>query len=166
MILYAFCRVTDDMIDDDSGIELKKQRLSITLTFLDQLYSNRKITSEYCWDVIAPKPQINWPYFERVLNNDQLSAFRSLSRIAYYLPQEPFYELMDGYEWDIVGRCVQNENDLIKYTNLVASSISVMMTFVFCHKSNQWPDRMGPKCRTMIENARKIGVVRFNEGCK
>lgn len=160
-ILYAFCRVTDDMVDNENSVELKKKRMHVISTFLDQLFSNRKVTSEYCWEVIAPQPKIDWAYFERVLSSEQLCSFRAISRIAYYLPQEPFYELVDGYEWDIAGRCVQNENDLIEYSKYVASSVATLCTFVFCHKSYQWPDRMGPKCRTMLENARKMGLVCF-----
>lgn len=151
------------MVDNEHSIESKKQRMHVIYTFLDQMFSNRKITSEYCWQVIhgAPQPIIDWPYFERVLSHEQLCAFRSIARIAYYMPQEPFYELMEGYEWDIAGRYVQNEKDLIEYSKYVASSVATLCTFVFCHKSYKWPDRMGPKCRSMLENARKMGLVCF-----
>lgn len=147
------------MVDNEHSIESKKQRMQVIYKFLDQMFSNREKKSEYCWDVIAPQPEIDWPYFERVLSHEQLCSFRSISRIAYYLPHEPFYELMQGYEWDIAARCVQDETDLIEYSKYVASSVATLCTFVFCHKSYQWPDRMGPKCRSMLESARKMGLV-------
>lgn len=158
-ILYAFCRVTDDMIDNEQLVELKKERLKVILEFLDQLFSNRRIKSEYCWETNSSDPNIDWKYFERQLSIEQLSAFRAIGRIAYYMPQEPFYELAEGYKWDIDGRVVLNENDLIEYSKYVASSVATLCTFVFCHKSYQWPDNMGPKCRSMLENARKMGLV-------
>lgn len=158
-ILYAFCRVTDDMVDNEQAVEMKKERVDVIVKFLDQLFSNRKITSEYCWDTTSSNPKIDWPYFHQKLSEEQLCSFRAISRIAYYMPQEPFYELVEGYKWDIEGRAVLNENDLIEYSKYVASSVATLCTFVFCHKSYHWPDQMGPKCRSMLENARKMGLV-------
>lgn len=161
-ILYAFCRVTDDMVDNEHSVALKKERVSVILKFLDQLFANRHITSEYCWQTTNDAdPNIDWKYFEVQLDNEQISAFRAIARIAYYMPQEPFYELVEGYKWDIDGRAVLNEDDLIEYSKYVASSVATLCSFVFCHKSFQWPDNMGPKCRSMLENARKMGLVRI-----
>lgn len=161
-IYYAFIRVTDDIIDEEHDVQSKRQqRMHVICTFLDQLFSNRRITSEYCWEMIVPQPKIDWPYFEGELTNEQLCVFRALSRIAYYLPQEPFYELMHGYAWDIAKSIVRNESDLIEYSKYVTSSGGTLCTFVLCQKSYQWPDRMGPKCRFMFENIQKLGVVGF-----
>lgn len=160
--MYAFCRVTDDMIDNENSIELKKNRLNVIIEFLDQLFENRIPTKNYNWtlrDESNPS-SIRWKYFEENLSSEQLSSFRSISRIAYYLPQEPFYELVDGYKWDIDGRLVNTENDLLEYSKCVASSVATLCTFIFCHKSYRWPDNFGPKCQTMLENARKMGLVR------
>lgn len=159
-ILYAFCRVTDDMVDNEHSIELKKERVRTILEFLNQLFANRRVTTEYCWQTNESEPVIDWKYFEKQLTHEQLCSFRAIARIAYYMPQEPFYELIEGYKWDIDGRAVLNENDLIEYSKYVASSVATLCTFVFCHKSYQWPDDMGPKCRSMLENARKMGLVR------
>lgn len=158
--MYAFCRVTDDMVDNEHSVELKEKRVQVIQVFLNQLFSNRKIKSDYCWESDGKEPQIDWKYFEVQLTSEQLSSFRAIARIAYYMPQEPFYELVAGYKWDIDGRAVLNENDLIEYSKYVASSVATLCTFVFCHKSYKWPDDMGPKCRQMLENARKMGMVR------
>lgn len=160
-ILYAFSRVTDDMIDNEQSIELKKERHRTILDFLNQLFSNRKIKSDYCWETDGSEPKIDWKYFEMHLTKEQLSSFRAIARISYYMPQEPFYELIDGYKWDIDGRAVLNENDLIEYSKYVASSVATLCTFVFCHKSYKWPDNMGPKSRAMLDSARKMGLVRL-----
>lgn len=158
--MYAFCRVTDDMVDNEHDVELKKERVRTILKFLDQLFANRRITSDYCWEVTTSSDvTIDWKYFEKQLTNEQIASFRAIARIAYYMPQEPFYELVEGYKWDIDGRAVLNENDLIEYSKYVASSVATLCSFVFCHKSYQWPDRMGPKCKSMLENARKMGMV-------
>lgn len=159
--MQSFFFVIDDMVDDDSAIELINQRWQIAYEFFDQLFSNRKITSKYCWQVIASQPKIDWPYFERLLSQRDLCMFRAMARIAYFLPQEPFYELMSGYKSDITAdRCIQNENDLIEYAASVASSASTLIALDFCHRSNRGPDQMGSNYRIMIENVRKMGVVR------
>ncbi|XP_031621320.1 bifunctional lycopene cyclase/phytoene synthase-like [Contarinia nasturtii] len=154
-ILYAFCRVTDDMVDNEHSIELKKERIRVIVEFLDQLFSNRTIKSEYCWERNGSSPKIDWKYFEETLTKEQLSSFRAIARISYYMPSEPFYELVEGYKWDIDGRPVLHENDLIEYSKYVASSVATLCTFVFCHKGYKWPDTIGP----MLENARKMGLV-------
>lgn len=153
------------MIDNEST-ETKKQRVSIIVEFLNQLFANRRITSDYCWELVNKSAAIDWKYFEKELTNEQLRSFRAISRIAYYMPQEPFYELVEGYKWDIEERAVLNENDLIEYSKYVASSVATLCTFVFCHKSNQWPDNMGSKCHTMLENARKMGLVSYKNCIK
>lgn len=79
------------------------------------------------------------------------------------MPQEPFYELMQGYQRDVDRQCIQNENDLIEYAAMVSGNASIMVTWVLCHKSNQWPHKMGSKYGIMLENARKTGTVSFNE---
>lgn len=159
-LLYAFCRVTDDMVDNKQSVELKKNRLNVITEFFHQLFANRENVSAYTWKSRNNcKPSIDWKYFERQLTQKQLCAFRGIARISGYMPQEPFYELVNGYKWDIDGRAVLHENDLIEYSEYVASSVATLCTFIFCHKCSQWPDEMGPKCRLMLENARKMGLV-------
>lgn len=161
-ILYAFCRITDDMVDNEHSTELKKDRLNIILEFLNQLFANRRNVSDYSWqETNNCEPSIDWIYFEKLLTEKQLCTFRGIARISYYMPQEPFYELVKGYKWDIDGRAILHENDLIEYSKCVASSVATLCTFIFCHKCQQWPDNMGPKSSLMLENARKMGLVSY-----
>lgn len=148
------------MVDNQQCVALKKERLNIILEFLKQLFANRYNVSDYSWQVTNNfEPPIDWKYFENQLTEKQLCAFRGMARISYYMPQEPFYELVKGYKWDIDGRPILHENDLIEYSECVASSVATLCTFVFCHKFHQWPDNMGPKSRLMLNNARKMGLV-------
>lgn len=164
-ILYAFCRVTDDMVDNEISVEQKRHQVEIITKFLDQLFSGRRVTGLYKWesDHKISKSPIDWEYFENNLDEKQLASFRSIARISYYLPQEPFYELVQGYIWDIDQRTVRNEDDLLEYSKYVASSVATLCTFVFCHKTYQWPDNFGPKCKSMLENARKMGLASLFE---
>lgn len=163
-IIYAFCRVTDDMIDIPESTDLKKERLNVMIKFLNQLFHHRQSKNYFEWteEIEDYKQKIDWPYFEKCLSDGELSAFRSISRIAYYLPHQPFYELVEGYKWDIEEKPVRNEFDLMEYSKYVASSVATLCIFVCCYKSNQWPDNFGPACQYMIENARKMGMVCLN----
>lgn len=159
-ILYAFCRVTDDLVDNETDPKRKQHQVDIIRRFLGQLFANRRVTGLYRWEFISEKDAvIDWSYFEINLDAQQMSSFRAIARISYYLPQEPFYELLDGYIWDIQGRIVENDNDLMEYSKYVASSVATLCTFIFCHKSAEWPDELGPKCESMLLNARKMGLV-------
>lgn len=160
-ILYAFCRVTDDMVDNEISVEQKRHQVNLITHFLNQLFSNRQITDVYTWkcDESLNYPPIDWKYFKTHLNEKQMASFRSIARISYYMPQEPFYELVQGYIWDIEQRTVRCDDDLLQYSKYVASSVATLCTFVFCQKTYQWPDSFGPKCTSMLENARKMGLV-------
>lgn len=151
------------MVDNEQSVELKRERLNIILKFLDQLFANRYNVSEYSWQIANNncEPSIDWQYFEKQLSEQQLCTFRGIVRISNYMPQEPFYELVNGYKWDIDGRAIRHENDLIEYSQYVASSVATLCTFIFCHKCHQWPDDMGPKSKLMLENARKMGMVSY-----
>lgn len=146
-------------MDGDETIEFKSERLNIWQQFLDQLFSNRQITTEYCWRTVSTEPKIDWPYFEHELNHLELSVFRSVARIAFYLPQEPFYDVIKAFKWDLDGRNIEDENELIEYSTNVSAWFATICTIEVCHTSLQWPDRMGPKCRQLLNGVRKIGVV-------
>lgn len=150
------------MVDTGQSVELKKNSLNVIIEFLNQLFANRINVSGYSWQTTDNcEPSIDWKYFEKQLTEQQLCAFRGIARISFYMPQEPFYELVKGYKWDIDGRAILHENDLIEYSKYVASSVATLCTFIFCHKCRQWPDEMGPKSQSMLENARKMGLVSY-----
>lgn len=149
------------MVDNEISTEQKRHQVELITKFLDQLFSNRRVTDVYAWqcDQQVDYPMVDWKFFKNHLSEKQLASFRSIARISYYLPQEPFYELVQGYIWDIDQRTVRDEDDLLEYSKYVASSVATLCTFVFCHKTYQWPDHSGPKCKQMLENARKMGLV-------
>lgn len=166
-MLYAFCRVTDDMIDRETEKEERRKQLNIITKFLDQLFSNRVSKGYFNWHIKEGSSNdvaalVDWNYFKENLTIEQLAAFRAISRITYYLPQKPFYELIEGYNWDIEGRLLKDEEDLKLYSSYVASSVATLCTFIVCKRSNYWPDNFGPKCESMIEHARNMGMVRRN----
>lgn len=153
------------MIDRESEVAEREKQLTLITKFLDQLFSDREGNIGYFdWRLKEKSAErstdlVDWVYFEEHLSVEQLAAFRAISRIVHYLPQQPFYELVDGYKWDIDGRLVEDEDDLKLYSSYVASSVATLCTFIVCTRSNYWPDNFGEKCEVMIEHARNMGMV-------
>jgi len=83
-ILYAFCRVTDDMMDDILlSREQKEEKLSLIRNFLNHLFGNRTLKAEwkYSLNIDFQSPQIppvmDWSYYaSSALNNFNLDPDR------------------------------------------------------------------------------------------
>lgn len=155
------------MIDNSQGIKTRREKLSIINKFLDQLFADRG-NRKWTYDVPTKmdprkKPKINWKDFTCCLSKDELAAFRALTHIVYYLPSEPFYELARGYSWDIEDKIVETESDLLEYSSYVASSIGILCTFVMCYKSGKFPNGVTDDHIAMVERAKEMGQVRFNQ---
>ncbi|XP_044011143.1 bifunctional lycopene cyclase/phytoene synthase-like [Aphidius gifuensis] len=156
-ILYGFCRVTDDMIDNELNIEKKIIKLKIIKNFINELFSDRKTIYD-----VKIKPSminINWKKYETKLSNIELSCFRAISRIAFYFPRKPFDELISGYQWDIDGRVVNNEDDLILYSSYVAGSVGALCVHVMMYRSDFSKHSLDKNYNYVIEKAQQMGNV-------
>lgn len=161
IILYAFCRVTDDMIDDEPNDGRKRRKLAAIERFVDELFADRR--SDYDVRTSAAEtgePCVDWARYRTELNDAELSCFRALSRISFYLPKKPFRELIDGYRWDVDGKRVEDETDLLLYSSYVAGSVGTLCVYVMVYKSG---DTMRPvddqHCGYVIEKAHQMGQV-------
>jgi 15-cis-phytoene synthase len=97
---YAFCRVSDDAVDESAEPKVELERLSQRL---DAIYAGS-------------------PHDEAV--------DRALARVvaSHDLPRAPLDALLDGYAWDALGREYRTLSDVIAYSARVASSVGVAMT--------------------------------------
>ncbi|XP_025196896.1 bifunctional lycopene cyclase/phytoene synthase-like [Melanaphis sacchari] len=157
IILYAFCRVTDDMIDGDPNIGVKKQKLALIERFIGEIFADR--SADYDVKTLTPrKPEVDWQRYRQELTAEELSCFRAISQISFYLPRKPFYELLDGYRWDVNGKIVQNETDLLLYSSYVAGSVGTLCVYVMMYKSNVNIDD-DARHNFVIEKAQQMGQV-------
>lgn len=158
-ILYAFCRVTDDMIDNGSDIVVKKRKLMLIKRFVGELFADRD--SDYGVNITTPRePKVNWVRYEpQEFSNEELSCFRALARISFYLPRKPFTELLEGYKWDVDGRTVENETDLLLYSKYVAGSVGVLCVYVMLYNSGDCGRFNNDKRDFLVEKARQMGQV-------
>ena len=107
--VYAFCRTTDDIVDEErdertKGVMLRHWRMEL----------GRAIRGT------SSSPLLN-----------QLSATAS----AFHIPVEHFYELIRGMEMDLHKTRYQTFDELKEYCYLVASSVGLMCRKIFGYKN-------------------------------
>jgi phytoene synthase len=100
--LYAFCRASDDLVDEQGGGRHGAEELRLRL---DAIYSGR------------PHDKVEDRVFSRVVD-------------AYGIPRAVPAALVEGFAWDEDGRSYQTIDDLIAYAARVASTVGVMMTLI------------------------------------
>ena len=113
--VYAFCRKTDDIIDEGSDTDdLKYEKLR---RWRIELEKSLRGTSEY--------PLLN-----------KLSAIIK----QFNIPLEPFFELIAGMEMDLQRKRYLNFEDLMQYCYLVASTVGLMCIEIFGYKNKSAKD--------------------------
>jgi len=108
--VYAFCRYTDDIVDEGTDEERKVVLLRRWRLELGRALSGR---SEY--------PLLN-----------------QLNTVArkFNIPVDHFYELIRGMEMDLVKSRYQTFDELREYCYLVASSVGLMCRNIFGYKND------------------------------
>lgn len=99
---YAFCRVSDDAVDES---EVPTEALAALHRRLDRIYAGRP---------------------------DDHPADRGLAWVtaSYDIPRALLDALLDGYAWDVEGRRYEDLSSVIGYSARVASSVGVVMTLL------------------------------------
>lgn len=113
--VYAFCRKTDDIVDEDLMTEEMKSQ---TLT--------------------------KWRYeFELALRNEsEFSLLNTLGKTInqFNIPTDPFFNLIKGMEMDLNYNRYENFEDLRVYCYRVASTVGLMCIEIFGYKHKSAKD--------------------------
>ncbi len=113
--VYAFCRQTDDIVDDiDDTEEIKYEKLRKWRLELEKAISG------------------NSGYF---LFNKLIKIIRQFN-----IPFEPFFELIKGMEMDLQQKRYLNFDDLSLYCYRVASTVGLMCIEIFGYKNKSTKD--------------------------
>ena len=106
--VYAFCRIADDAVDDEGASETATE------------YLRRRLEAIY-----LGQPEDN-------------PCDRALADVItmYNLPRTLFEALIEGLEWDQIGRSYDTIEDLHAYAARVASAVGTIMTCVMGRKSS------------------------------
>jgi 15-cis-phytoene synthase / lycopene beta-cyclase len=159
VLLYAFCRVGDDLVDDASSAEEAEQWISRLAYFLETAYSKDHSAQRFS-EALAPFPPVG-------------RAILSLLPVQH-LPPKPLFSLLEGFSSDVEflrlkegvpdGQAVEfpikTEVDLEKYASRVASTVAALcLHLVYHHDPNSTTYQyltMRDKC---LEAGAKMGVA-------
>lgn len=100
--LYAFCRVSDDLVDGGGNGQAAVANLKLRL---DAIYAGRPM------DLVADR------------------AFAAVAR-DHAIPRAVPDAMIEGFAWDAQGRTYRSEADMLAYAARVAGTVGVMMTLV------------------------------------
>ncbi|GAO49306.1 hypothetical protein G7K_3457-t1 [Saitoella complicata NRRL Y-17804] len=148
-VVYAFCRVTDDVADEASHgtVEERKKKLGEMKRWVADTFPSREELEVGEVKKIEGEVKHENP------------AFRTLGRLLRTkIPKEPLLELFQGYEWDLEGkRKVHTESDLLKYSSYVASTVAEICVWLMLPNTNE---SCGPMPRAeVMQKAREMGLV-------
>lgn len=149
ILLYGFCRVADDLIDDAASASEAETWITHFTAFLDTVYSGDK-DSEKFEKVLTPFPEKAQTIL-RLLPADKL-------------PSRPLYELLEGFRMDLLfskektsGQPpIQTEQDLERYATCVAATIGELcLSLVYAHD----PDKSVPGAHDNKEECTQAGIA-------
>lgn len=148
ILLYGFCRVADDLIDDASSMEEAESWIQHFTHFLDVAYAKQH-DSAAMEKALAPFPA------------DAQSILRLLP--VDKLPSRPLYELIDGFKMDLKFSdekaqntpVIQTEQDLERYATCVAAGVGELcLSLVYAHD----PDKSMTSARANREECTEAGI--------
>lgn len=107
LALYSFCRISDDLVDGEAA----------TRHTLDQLRS--RLSAAY-----RGQPHAH-------------VADRALAQVVarYDIPQDVLLSMIEGFEWDLLGKRYDTLSDVIDYSARVAATVGVMMSLIMRRRS-------------------------------
>ncbi|SJX62330.1 related to Phytoene synthase [Sporisorium reilianum f. sp. reilianum] len=142
--LYAFCRVADDLVDDDAqGLEAKSSNLDVIRAIVDAIYADSPEA--------APQKQPSaQPVSDRIrtllapvalpdkVKQDTRAAAASIAPLTRYIPKRLWYEMLQGYSLDLLFEHpdadkrtrLRTMDDLVEYSQCVAGVVGEMCTRV------------------------------------
>jgi 15-cis-phytoene synthase/lycopene beta-cyclase len=121
--LYSWCRVADDLVDEAPPCARPGNLLALR-RFVAELFAstNGAGFSVSCAQTCG-----------LALSNEQSAAFRCMARVVRRcaIPRGDVEMLLEGFAWDVEGREVVDEKDLLTYARGVAASVGRMLCRIF-----------------------------------
>ena len=131
VLLYSFCRVADDLVDDAKSIEEARHWISKLNLYLDMIYENIAL------DKIGPLDQ----YIDSTFPESAKATLRLLP--TSYLSPTPFYDLLKGFEMDLHFSSrnnpfpISDEPTLQVYASRVAGTVATScLELVYHHTTS------------------------------
>lgn len=136
--------------------------------FIDDIYqshyTDEELISVICGNAVIDyninkKDVIDWSYYESRLTTEELTIFRAFSRISVYIPRQPIEDMARGFKWDVDGKLMQNEQDLLQYTKDLSGTAAAMAHFIAWNKDGDWSDNFKEISHQMVYDGFYFGEV-------
>ncbi|KAF2820032.1 Lycopene beta-cyclase [Ophiobolus disseminans] len=146
LLLYSFCRVADDLVDNAATAEEAKEWISKLHEFLDNVYSDSKSSRSSMATIHAYFPP------------NTRSALVQLP--VAKLPRQPLQDLLRGFEMDLAFNNlspINSEGDLRLYSERVAGTVAQMCIQLVFHL---YPSTLTPsKQRKVVDAGNRMGIA-------
>ncbi len=114
-VVYAFCRKTDDIVDNEEyEVEQKKIQLQDWRNELEKAFNNKS-------------------------DNKLLTELKKNVDL-FSIPQQPFFDLIDGVGMDLTKNRYETFDELKEYCYKVASTVGLMTIHIFGYKNKNTID--------------------------
>lgn len=162
ILLYSFCRVADDLVDNASSEKEAAEWISKLKTYLDLAYGRRGTPK----DKDARQVQLA----SHISIHFPSSAWSALQLLPYQvLSPEPLYALLDGFTTDLEFSAAQasqqgefpikDEADLELYARRVASTVAELCLELVFHHTPSKSDISEEERKELIEAGGRMGVA-------
>ena len=151
ILLYSFCRVADDLIDNASSPDEARKWIAKLKQFLDTSYGTKIVKTRIPDLVVSSFPE------------STQSALLLLP--TKYLDKEPLYDLLKGFEMDLnfsssskdLDTPINSEKDLELYSLRVAGTVAhSCLDLVFHHATEKVPALAREK---LIKAGENMGIA-------
>ncbi|KAI1448944.1 Squalene/phytoene synthase-domain-containing protein [Annulohypoxylon stygium] len=155
VLLYSFCRVADDLIDESNTVGQAFTWISRFSEYLDLVYGS---------DAKSPSTHNASAYVAKNFPEAARSALEFLP--VKRLPRSPFNELLEGFKMDLAFSRIdptkrdarfpiKNEEDLELYAHRVASTVGELCVWLVFHHGET--KLSSDKQSTLVNAARTMG---------
>ncbi|KAK3100892.1 hypothetical protein LTR53_018817, partial [Teratosphaeriaceae sp. CCFEE 6253] len=138
VLLYSFCRVADDLIDNAENVAEAKQWVATLRTYLDLCYGGSVKTAD--GREISARDPNQGPATQHVMQSFPPATHLTLLLLpTHLLAKEPLYELLQGFEMDLrftpAAPCgpIKSEQDLDTYGARVAGTVALLCIQLVLH---------------------------------
>lgn len=161
IMLYSFCRVADDLIDNASSVKEIKEWQQKLKKYLDLSYAPPETTKD--GKIIQPKDVNRGAATRYIVQNFPPETQLTLLLLpTNRLDKEPLYELLKGFDMDLAfsekkgSGPIKSEEDLDLYGARVAGTVALLCIQLVLYR---YPGTSDAKARRLMAAGHNMGIA-------
>ncbi|KAF2207352.1 hypothetical protein CERZMDRAFT_122730 [Cercospora zeae-maydis SCOH1-5] len=165
IILYSFCRVADDLIDNAKGEKEAREWVKKLTKYLDLAYGVAE--KDGAGNIIPSNDMNRGQATLYIMHNFPPETQLALMLLpTHRLSKEPLYELLKGFEMDLIftdpkptkgsSGPIKSEEDLDLYGARVAGTVALLCIQLVLHHS---PGTSSSQARKLMKSGHDMGIA-------